>query len=205
MTANRASTIWVAIGFSIAFMCIWTLSHELSGMQEERYPLYFEWESKIPFCWWAAPIYFSLDIAVTLFPLTFSNWKKAMAPTLTLIAQTLIAAPLFVLVPIAVGYENTLEGGIWGHTMFNPVGAKNISLWNHAPSLHVAYVFTIATIISKQKSAGVQLASYAWAALVSMSTMLVHEHHLVCVLSGFALFAITMSTIYPALKRKFDP
>ena len=203
MTKDKVSTIWVAIGFSIAFMCIWTVSHELSASREERLPLYFEWESNIRFQWWAMPIYFSLDLAVTLFPLWFKNWKEALAPMLTLLAQTLIAAPLFIFIPIAVGYENTLDGGIWGHTLFNPIGAKNISLWNHAPSLHVAYVFTIAFIISNKKSVASKCASYFWAVLVSVSTMLVHEHHLICVTGGFILFAGTILTIYPTLERKF--
>jgi hypothetical protein len=32
--------------------------------------------------------------------------------------------------------------------------------------------------------------------------MLVHEHHLICVLSGFALFVFTITTVYPYLQRK---
>ena len=203
MTKDKASTIWVAIGFTIAFFIIWTVSHELSGMQATRYPLYFDWERNIPFLWLAVPIYFSLDLAVTLFPLWFNNWKEAMAPALTLIAQTLIAAPFFVLIPIATGYENTLDGGIWGQTLFNPLGTKHISLWNHAPSLHVAYVFTIAFIVTQNKSRTFKSMTYFWAVLVSISTMFVHEHHLICALSGFALFAITITTAYPALQRKF--
>ncbi len=203
MTKDKASTIWVAIGFTIAFFIIWTVSHELSGMQATRYLLYFDWERNIPFLWLAVPIYFSLDLAVTLFPLWFKNWKEAMAPALTLIAQTLIAAPFFVLVPIATGYENTLDGGIWGQMLFNPLGTKNISLWNHAPSLHVAYVFTIAFIVTQNKSRTFKWMTYFWAAIVSISTMFVHEHHLICALSGFALFAITITTAYPALQRKF--
>ncbi len=203
MPANRLSTIWVAIGFTVAFFIIWTISHELSGMRTTRYSLYFDWERNIPFLWLAAPIYFSLDLAVTLFPLWFSNWKEAIAPVLTLIVQTLIAAPFFILVPIATGYENTLDGGVWGEILFNPLDTKNISLWNHAPSLHVAYVFTIAYIVSQHKKSTFKCLTYLWAALVSISTMFVHEHQLICVLSGFALFATTITTTYPLLQRKF--
>jgi membrane-associated phospholipid phosphatase len=39
-----------------------------------------------------------------------------------------------------------------------------------------------------------------WAILVSITTMLIHEHHLICVVAGFILFVATAYTILPWLK-----
>ena len=203
MSKEKASTIWVALGFSVAFFFLWTVSHELSDMREVRYPLYFDWETSIPFQWWAVPIYFSLDIIVTLFALFFRNWKEAIPPVATLVIQTAIAAPIFILLPIATGYQNELHGGIWGEIFFAPLGAKNISLWNHAPSLHVAYAFTIAWVIGKRNGSCTMFFCLAWATIVSASTMLVHEHHFICVIGGFILFVATITIVYPYLQRKF--
>jgi len=204
MNKERLSTCWIGLAFGLCFVIIWTISHELSGMQANRYHLHFQWESNIPFQWWAVPIYFSLDIAIPFFPLLFRNWKAAISPVATLLAQTMIAAPFFIFIPIQTSYQNNLDGGIWGEVLFNPLGIPNISTWNHAPSLHVAYVFTIAWILGKNARRSQMVLLNIWALLVSLSTMLVHEHHLICVITGFLLFFATTSTVYPYLKRKFE-
>jgi membrane-associated phospholipid phosphatase len=171
-------------------------------MREIRYPLYFEWETNITFRDWALPLYFSLDIAVILFPFLFRSFREAFAPVGTLLVQTAIAAIFFVLVPIEPGYINEMATGIWGAYLYDPLGLDNLSQWNHAPSLHVAYVFTIAFAIGKRYGHCVFLLAIIWAIAVSISTMLVHEHHLICLLTGFALFVFTITTVYPWLQRK---
>jgi membrane-associated phospholipid phosphatase len=195
----RASVIWVALGFYLGFFFFWTLSHELSDMRTVRYPLYFDWESNIEFRGWALPLYFTLDIAVILFPFYFRSCREAIAPVGTLLAQTAVAALFFVLVPIEPGYETT---GVWGPYFYEYFGLDNFSRWNHAPSLHVSFAFTLAWVIGKHNIR--LILCMLWATAISISTMLVHEHHLICVLSGFVLFVFTMVTVYPALQRKFN-
>ena len=202
MTNNpKAGVLLVAIGYYIGFLFLWALSHELSDMRAIRYPLYFAWEREIEFRGWALPLYFSLDIAVILFPFIFKSWRDAIAPVGTLLAQTAVAAIFFVLVPIVPGYETT---GVWGPYFYEFFGLDNLSRWNHAPSLHVSYVFTIAWIIGMRYGKASMTISLIWACVVSVSTMLVHEHHLICVVSGFALFLFSMVTVYPALQRKYN-
>jgi membrane-associated phospholipid phosphatase len=186
VTSNpKAGVLLVAIVYYASFLFLWTLSHELSDMRAVRYPLYFAWESEIVFRGWALPLYFSLDIA----------------PVGTLFAQTAVAAIFFVLVPIDPGYETM---GVWGPYFYEYFGLENISRWNHAPSLHVSYVFTMAWIIGMRYGKVSMTISLIWACVVSVSTMLVHEHHFICVLSGFALFLFTMVSVYPALQRKYN-
>ena len=202
MTNNsKANLLWIALGYYVGFFFLWTVSHELSDMRTIRYPLYFEWEAGIQFSGWALPLYFSLDIAVILFPFIFRSWREAIAPVGTLLIQTAIAAIFFVLVPIDPGYETT---GVWGSYFYEYFGLENLSRWNHAPSLHVSYVFTVAWIIGTRYGKTAMAISIIWATSVSISTMLVHEHHLLCVVGGFALFIFTMVTVYPALQRKYN-
>ncbi|MDP7008928.1 MAG: hypothetical protein QGI78_05080 [Phycisphaerales bacterium] len=198
---SKASVIWVALAYYIVFFFLWTVSHELSDMREIRYPLYFAWESKIQFQDWALPLYFSLDIAVIVFPFLFRSFREAFAPVGTLLVQTAIAAIFFVLVPIEPGYETT---GVWGTYFYDYFSLDNFSRWNHAPSLHVSYVFTIAYILGRRHGHCVFLLATIWAIAVSISTMLVHEHHFICVLTGFVLFVFTITTMYPWLQRKIS-
>lgn len=197
--SSRASVVWVALSFYLGFLFLWTLSHELSDMRAVRYPLYFEWEREIEFRKWALLLYFTLDIAVILFPFYFRTWREAIAPAGTILVQTAVAAIFFVLVPIEPGYETV---GVWGPYFYEYFGLENLSRWNHAPSLHVAFAFTLAWTIGKRSIRLVLC--LIWATAISISTMLVHEHHLICVLSGFTLFVFTIVTVYPALQRKFN-
>jgi len=199
--SSRVSVAWVALGYYIGFLFLWSLSHELSAMRAIRYPLYFAWETEIHFQSWALPLYFSLDIVVILFPFFFRTWQDAIAPVGTLLIQTAIAAVFFVALPIEPGYETT---GVWAPYFYDYFGIENLSRWNHAPSLHVSYVFTIAWFAGKRYGATAMLGTMTWAVAVSVSTMLVHEHHFICVLSGFALFLFTMVSVYPALQRKYN-
>jgi len=199
---SRASVIWVALAYYVGFLFLWTVSHELSNMRDIRYPLYFAWETGIDFHGWAVPLYFSLDIAVILFPFLFRSWRDAFAPVGTLLVQTAIAAIFFVLVPIEPGYINDMNTGVWGVYLYEPLGLDNFSQWNHAPSLHIAYAFTLAWAVGIRYGKTVMAIGLLWATVVSISTMLVHEHHLICVLGGFVLFLFTIVTVYPWLQRK---
>ncbi len=188
----------IAIGHLVGFLFIWTIAHELSAMQKVRFPLYFDWESRISFQPWALPIYFSFNVAVAIFPFLFKSWKEAFPPMGTLLLQTAIASPFFVLVPIELGYANDMLTGVWGTFLYEPLGLKNGAQWNQAPSLHVCGAFTLAWCAPSLWRKW----TLTWATLVAISTMLIHEHHLICVITGFILFLITIKTIYPWLKIK---
>ena len=203
-TNNKASVIWVALGYYVGFFFLWNISHELSDMRAMRYPLYFAWESQIAYRGWALPLYFSLDIAVVLFPFAFRSFRDAFAPVMTLLVQTAVAAIFFVLVPIESGYVNDMSTGVWGTYLYEPLGLDNFSQWNHAPSLHISYGFTLAWILGMRYGKLAMTIGLAWATAISISTMLVHEHHLICILSGFALFIFTIITVYPWLQRKIN-
>ena len=192
----------MALGYYVGFFILWMVSHELSDMRAVRFPLYFAWETKITFREWAAPLYFSLDIAVIFFPFLFRSWRDAFAPVGILLAQTAVAAIFFVLVPIEPGYQNDMATGVWGVCLYEPLGLDNLSRWNHLPSLHVAYAFTMAWVIGQRFGKPTMAIGLVWATTVSISTMLVHEHHLICVLGGFALFVFTMVSVYPWLQGK---
>ena len=199
---GRWGVLWVVAIFAVAFMILWTGSHEISDLRTERYPLYFEWETQIPFQTWALLIYLPHDAIVILLALIFYTWREATPLYGTLLIQTAIAVPFFLLIPIEPGYQNEMATGVWGTYGFEMVGIKNISQWNHMPSLHVSFVFLMATVVGQRFGAVGWAIGMAWAILVSVTTMLVHEHHLICVVAGFILFLVTVFTILPWLKAK---
>ena len=81
-------------------------------------------KQKLTFQGWALPLYFSLDIAVILFPFIFRSWRDAIAPVGTLLVQTAVAAIFFVLVPIEPGYQRN-NWSIWGPYFYEYFGLDN--------------------------------------------------------------------------------
>lgn len=185
----------VAVAYYVLFSLVWTVAHELSDLRAVRLPLTFDWESRIPFQPWILPLYFSLDVAVISIPLVFRNAREAFPPMATFLAQVVVAAPFFVLLPIENAYTNDMPTGVWGAYLFEPLGMKNVSQWNQTPSLHVTYSLTVATVLARRWGGPgrrwVDVLAFAWAVPVSLSTMLVHEHHVVCVVGGLILYAAT--------------
>ena len=199
---GRWGVLWVTLIFGAGFMLLWTGSHEISDLRGVRYPLYFDWETRIPFQKWALAIYLPHDAIVILLAVFFRNWREATPYFGTLLVQTAIAVPFFLLVPIEPGYQNEMATGVWGTYGFEMIGMKNISQWNHMPSLHVSFVFIIATVVGQRFGPVGWWIGMAWAVLVSMTTMLVHEHHVICVVGGLILYGFTAWLVLPWFKRK---
>ncbi len=193
---GRLGVLVVAIGYYVLFSLVWTVAHELSDLRAVRLPLTFAWESDIPFQAWILPLYFSLDAAVIGLPLIFRSGREALPPMTLFLLQVVIAAPFFVLLPIENAYTNDMPTGVWGAYLFEPLGMKNVSQWNQTPSLHVTYSLTVATVLARRFGTAarpwVTPLAFAWAIPVSISTMLVHEHHVICVAGGLLLYLFTV-------------
>ena len=189
---GRWGALVVALAYYVGFSIVWTIAHELSDLRAVRLPLTFDWEAGIPFQLWILPLYFTLDVAVICLPILFRSAREAVPPMGLLLLQVVIAAPFFVLLPIENAYTNDMATGVWGAYLFEPLGMKNVSQWNQTPSLHVTYSLTVATIVACRFGGPWRWIAFAWAVPVSISTMLVHEHHLICVVGGLILYVATI-------------
>lgn len=198
---GRNGVILVFVGFVIVWFILWAGADILTDMHESRYPLYLPFETQIPFVPWAMPVYFSLDLAVVILPFLFRSWRGALPPMATLLVQTAIAVPFFIFLPIEVGFTGEAPHGIWGEYVMDPIGAPNFSGWNHVPSLHVTYAFTIAVIAGRNWGHAMLWIGMVWACAIAVSTLLVHEHHLLDVAAGLVLFAVTVPIILPFFER----
>ena len=190
--AGRPGALLVGVLYYVLFSLVWSAAHEISDLWSTRLPLTFEWESRIPFQVWILPLYFTLDVAVICMPLLFRSAREALPPMGLLLIQVVIAAPFFVLLPIENAYTNDMPTGVWGAYLFEPLGLKNVSQWNQTPSLHVTYSLTVATVVARRWGGPWRWLAFVWAIPVSLSTMLVHEHHLICVIGGLILYGATI-------------
>ena len=129
------------------------------------------------------------DLHGTRLPLTF-QWESRIPLQRWAIPLYFTLDLSVILLPLV--FRSDMPTGVWGAYLFEPLGMKNVSQWNQTPSLHVTYSLTVATVIARRWGGIWWCIGFAWAIPVSITTMLVHEHHLICVAGGLLLFAMTI-------------
>lgn len=166
------------MGLAAAFFGFYYLVYGAAALLGDgfttRHRWFFAWEAGLPLVPWTAWIYLSLNFMVVPMLLTFPTVRQLRPVIVTLGAELLLAAGIFCLVPLEDGFDDPPAQGALAL-------AQTVALrHNYFPSLHVALAWTGAFTIGGPLMV-------VWAALISLSTLTVHQHHLIDVAGGFAL------------------
>ena len=175
----------VSIGTSALFMALYhACNFYAAGCGRLRY-WYASWELGIPVVPWLIVPYWSIDIffAIAPFLCTRRSELRALAGRLTL--AILLASICFVVWPLGLAHVRSDEQGFFTplfvaiHTFDKP--------HNLFPSMHVAFAFILRWTYHRHVRGLPRLLFHAWFLCVSLSTILVHQHHLVDLAGGLAL------------------
>lgn len=184
---------------TLAFTVIYGLCNEAASHATYLYSAFFDWELQIPLIPWMIYPYLSLNILFIFSAFVVTDVSAIKGYLLGLTYAAIIAGIIFYIFPaklgftreVAVGYEKIFE------TMFSIDKPHNLF-----PSLHVTYSsIAIWTMIEQTKNRIFHLFLWGWLVLISCSIILVHQHHLFDILSGFILAYIT----YEFLIKKIHP
>jgi len=115
--------------------------------------------------------------------------------------SSLVAALVFIIFPSELGFSRAenIDGfeGIfnWLHLVDKP--------HNLFPSLHITFT-TIATyvMICETRSRLFHASIIAWALMITFSVVLVHQHHLIDVLTGWILALISIVFVYKKIAKQ---
>lgn len=162
----------------------------LSSLQTRRFCLALPGEDRIPFVPWMLPWYLSLDVAVPLVVVLAPDLNSLRRVFQSMVLQTLIASLAYIAVPQTLCFEGHEQGGVW-ENLAQLTGTANLGWHADAPSLHVSFACTLAWYLGQSNALGQRRgfdwAWWIWAIGVAVSTVLVHEHHVVDVLTGLVL------------------
>lgn len=184
----KPEAVFLAAGFFALYYAVYVLAALAADGFSVRHRWYFAWETGLPLVPWTAWIYLSLNFMVIPMLWAFPTVKELRPVILTLAAELLLAAALFCLVPLEDGFRDPpAEGGL---RLVQAVALRH----NYFPSLHVALAWTAVLTIG-----GWGLA--LWAALITLSTLTTHQHHLVDIVGGVALALAGYHFIYRRLTR----
>ena len=147
---------------------------------------FFDWELNIPFVESFILVYFSAYISFIPVFLLF-KYEDHLKISKALLSSAVFGAAIFLLYPTVCGYERDLNNVIYFKGLYQ-------FLWNQdnpvtlMPSFHVqmSTIFLI-PIIQKVRKRSWQIFNSTWLVLICFSIVLVHQHHLADIFTGFFL------------------
>ena len=188
---------WGAISV-LGCLFIYLGSNEIASRNTTFYKLYFEFEKEIPMVPWMIHIYNSFHLLLVLNFVLIKSPIKIRALAISLLCSSAIAAIFFLIFPTELGFSRTQN--ISGYEFW-----YNSLHWldhphNLVPSLHITFSALSAYVISIQIASNlIKGALLIWFLLICSSIVLVHQHHLLDIVTGFALAIFVKTSIYDRL------
>lgn len=190
------------IFFDVLFFPIYFGAGAIASGATRTYGLYVPWELDIPLVPWMIWPYISLLLLFNL-PLLHLDAKQLEELSRQSTTVLLIAGAMFVALPTHLGFQPTMPAGIY-EPIFGWL-ARLDTPHNAAPSLHVAVSALILLACASTARRPVAWIYLFWLALISASTVLVHQHHLLDVATGMALAVFARSIFRLPSAATADP
>ncbi len=185
------SAIWKtyaywALWVGVAFFTIYPLCNWISSKRSDIHLLYLEQELSVPFVPEFFWIYMSMYLLFFLPPL-FLNVSELVLLGKRIIAGTIISGIVFLLFPSQLGFERIIPDGFYG-PLYSQIFTLDLP-HNMVPSLHIVYSgFILLSVYISSGEKYIRLFAILWLLLISVSTLLVHQHHILDIV--LALFII---------------
>jgi membrane-associated phospholipid phosphatase len=111
--------------------------------------------------------------------------------------MTLVGGIFFLIIPFEPGFPtpDSASMGIW-QAMYEFADSANLR-FNCCPSLHVAWGVATLDIYSRAATRSRKALLWSWAAGLSLSTLFLHQHHVIDVVGGLMLAVWGSRVLYP--------
>lgn len=192
--ASLKLSLPLSLLFLKIFVAVYGTASLLAAARPERPRLYFDFELGLPFIPSLAAVYLTGGLALVATPFVLRTWREITPFFFTLTAETLLGGLCFLLMPVEQGYPPRDAAGFWGG-LFRVADTLNLD-YNEVPSLHVTFAVTAALVFGRRCGWLGRSLFAAWAVSVSVSTLFLHEHHLVDVAAGAALAVAAVATVH---------
>lgn len=176
--------LWSA-AIGVAFFGIYPTLNWLTSLRSWRLHLYFPAELAIPFVPQLVWAYLSMYVLFAM-PLFFLPAERMPALGKQLIGGSILSGVCFLLFPAELGFVREIP-------VQAPYAALFASMfdvdhpYNLVPSLHVIYSTCIAMACADFARPAVRVFLRAWLTVIVLSTLLIHQHHLLDLVVAFAI------------------
>jgi membrane-associated phospholipid phosphatase len=175
----------LALGVSLWWGLVYGGTDLVAARHTFRLRVHLDWEPHVPFVPAAVSAYLSVYLLFAAAPFVLRTRRQLEALAATLAAVIAVAGVCFLLIPAAPAFPPPGDMGPWaGPVRF----AKAVALrHNYLPSLHVALSVACAAVYARHAGRAGRALLWLWAAAIAASTLLLHQHYLLDVATGFAL------------------
>lgn len=205
---ERPRLVAMSVFFLTWFVALFGGADWLSGLVPWRISVGLPFEAQIPFLPAMSFVYLSLDALLLMTPFVLRTWKELAPLFAALVAETAVAAIVFVALPVATDLPPipTVDGVVG--MAFAVADRLNLDR-NLLPSLHVAYGVTVAFGLSAKASRSGRFVLFGWAGAIAASTVLLRQHFVLDVVAGALLGWASWRIVgqwaqRPSVLRAFD-
>ena len=186
------------------FVFVYGGADALTRRRSLRIPVAFPGELRIPFVPAMTLFYMSLYFLFLLAPFVLRTRREVRALVWTLALVIAVGGIGFLLFPAELAFAPPAEGelGAWAG-LYHLADALNLT-YNLVPSLHVAMSVVCVAIFSPRAPEAGKLLLWAWAVLIAASTLLIHQHHLLDVVTGWLLALASVKAVFRRLDFPLD-
>lgn len=189
VSESRCSTyLWWAGWVGVAFFSVYPSLNWFTSTRDTVLHLYLPAELGIPFVPELLWVYLSM-YAIFLLPPFFMTPPALRALGRQLVIGTLVAGLMFLLLPAQLGFARIVPADPLYRPWFEGVFSVDHP-HNLVPSLHVVFSAAIALALMDNAHRWWRWALGTWLGLLIASTVLVHQHHLIDIVSALILVAL---------------
>jgi membrane-associated phospholipid phosphatase len=168
-----------------------------TGRHQYRVPLYHSVELSIPLIPATTIFYNSLHLIYAVAPFILRNRGEMNGLAVVWFLMTLVGGICFLVIPFEPGFPppDPASMRIW-RGMYEFADSANLR-FNCCPSLHVAWGVATLDIYARSATQGRKALLWSWAAGLSLSTLFLHQHHVIDVIGGLGLAIWGSRVVYP--------
>lgn len=181
-TLWKTYALWFCLN-NLAYVLTYPLCNWITSWRTDTVGLYLPIELDIPFVPQWVWVYFSVNL-LFIWPPFFLNEAQLKALGKRLLLGTLLASVVFLAIPTHLGFQRSLPADPLYRMLFSGLFFAD-KPHNLVPSLHVIYsALTVFTYVGAMSRRCWKLFWIAWLLLIMISTIMVHQHHLLDAFSG---------------------
>ncbi|OFS10968.1 phosphatase PAP2 family protein [Hafnia sp. HMSC23F03] len=177
----KSYLLWM-VPVAIVFFSLYPTINTFTAARHDTLALWIPAELGIPlipaFIW----VYFSFYLII-LAPVFFLTQSEQKRLAIELMVITVIGALFFLLFPAKLGFVRQIPSAPLYQSLFKHLFMLD-QPHNLVPSLHVAWSCTAVLAITRKHVGWIAWGLYSWLILIALSTLFVHQHHLLDVITG---------------------
>ena len=186
----------LSLAVTLWFLAVYGGADLLTARRGFRVPVHFSWEPRIPLVPSMTVFYMSLYGLFLMAPFILRTRREFVAAASTMAVAIAAGGIGFLLFPAELAFAPVREEqlGVWAG-MYHAADALNLT-YNLLPSLHVAFAVICVSIFSPRAPRPVKTLLWLWASLIAVSTMLIHQHHVLDALAGWLLAVMCVRAVF---------